>query len=190
MSSIRLIRQLKENRLRVFTTQDAATLLEKSSGATCQLLRRLAKEKLVVNLKRGVWANLLAAELRLEEALPLLTHPWTSYVSLYSALSEHGLITEIPAQIYAVTGGRPGRLKTPLGSIRLHHIPPPTIWGFEMRKSPGSFPLATPEKAYLDFVYLASVPRSPIRMPVFRHTPRWDRARLKEYLKKWPVLNC
>ncbi len=188
MTAARLIQKLRENRLRVFTTRTAATLLGVSPSAASQLLNRLAREKLLLRLKRGIWANLLAPSLRIEEAVPYLTDPWISYVSLYSALSEHGLIAEVPRQVYGVTAGRPGCWDTSLGRVSLHHIPADQVWGFEMKRTgDGSFPLATPEKAYLDTLYLASVPRSPIQKPPFRHPPRFDPKRMREYLKKWDL---
>lgn len=187
MSTIQLIRGFRENHLRFFTLKGATALTRTSPGATAQILRRLAKEGIVVRLKRGVWANLLAPRLRLEEAIPFMTAPWTSYVSLYSALSEHGLIAEVPAKIYAVTGGRPMQISTPLGALSIHHLPPQTIWGFENHSTAeGFFPLAVPEKAWLDTLYLASVPRSPIRIPPFRHRPKFDEKKLKSFSRRWP----
>lgn len=190
MNATQLIQHFKKNNLRVFTTAGAITLTNSSAAATVKLLGRLAQDKIVLRLKKGVWVNLLSHSFRLEEALPFLTAPWPSYISLYSALSEYGWIAEIPTRIFAISGGRPVRFKTPLGEIDVHHLPPKAMWGFEMRISgEGSFPIAVPEKAYLDTVYLASIPRSPIRMPVFRHRPRFDKTVMKKFLRRWPEVS-
>lgn len=187
MNATQLIQHLKKNSLRVFTTAGAVTLTNSSPSTTVKLLGRLARDKILLRLKRGVWVNLLAPSFRLEEALPFLTAPWPSYVSLYSALSEHGLITEIPTRIFAASSGRPVRFKTPLGEIDVHHLPPKVMWGFEMRISgAGSFPIAIAEKAYLDTLYLASIPRSPIQRPIFRHRPKWKQKVIKDFLRRWP----
>lgn len=186
MAGVTLIRLLKESGLRLFTTQDAARLLKTRGANAAQLLRRMAQQKLVLRLKRGVWVNLLTPAFRLEEALPYWTHPWPSYVSLYSALAEQGLIAEIPQVIYGVSAGRGFHAKTPLGTLVVHHLPEEAVWGFELSPSgEGSFPLAEPEKALLDLVYLAGIPRSGIAFPRFRKKPSLDVKKLKAFASRW-----
>jgi predicted transcriptional regulator of viral defense system len=121
------------------------------------------------------------------EAVPYLTAPWPSYVSLYSALSRHGLIEEIPQVIYAISAGRATRYKTPLGSYQIHHLPKHLIWGFKIEHSgQGAFPLAEPEKAFLDTAYLGLIPRSPLGMP-YKRDHRWklDPEKLTRYAKRF-----
>ena len=102
---------------------------------------------------------------------------------MQSALFHHGLIEQIPSVIYAVTPARPRRLKTPLGTISFHRMPPELFKGFEL--SPQSdAKIATPEKALFDLLYLA-----PGRSRVFSSQPeltiprRFQWQRLKEYTK-------
>jgi hypothetical protein len=75
-------------------------------------------------------------------------------VSLQSALFHHGLIEQVPAVIYAVTLGRPRRVRSPLGVVSFHRMPPELFSGFEVEPSSGA-KIASAEKALFDLLYLA-----------------------------------
>ena len=60
----------------------------------------------------------------------------------------------MPALIYAATVARPRQVKTPLGTVSFHRIPPALFTGFELTRE-GDAKLATPEKALFDTLYLA-----------------------------------
>lgn len=84
-------------------------------------------------------------------ALPeYLTNPFPSYVSLQSALYYHGMISQIPTIVFAVSISRTKKYETPLGVVSVHHVNPSFFFGF---KSMGSriAKMATPEKALIDF---------------------------------------
>lgn len=115
-------------------------------------------------------------------ALPeLISAPYPAYVSLQSALFHHGMIEQIPSIIYAVTPARPRRLRTPMGTISYHRMPPELFKGFEFLAGSDA-KIAIPEKALFDLVYLA-----PGRSRVFSKLPeltiprRFQWKRLKEY---------
>jgi predicted transcriptional regulator of viral defense system len=151
--------------------------------AASHALSALAGRNLVVRLRRGLWASRLAPGLSPYEVVGRLQAPWPACVSLLSALADHGVIEEVPDTVYAVTSGPPRRFRTPLGSYRLHHLPSRLMWGYgAVRAGPASYNLADPEKAFLDQVYLALVPRSPIGFPP-RRGRSWslDRKRLRVY---------
>lgn len=176
-----LLRIIRKHRLRFFTTADLVTLTGMHPSAATQALRRLAARDLTGRLKRGLWMNRLQEDLHPYEAVPHLTAPWPAYVSLYSALADYGLVEEIPQVTYAVSSNKPRRYLTPMGSFHIHHLPERLIWGYEMRKTGrGSYPMAEPEKAFLDLVYLALIPRSGLRFPHKRQR-RWnlDAAKLR-----------
>lgn len=81
-----------------------------------------------------------------------LTDPYPSYVSLYTALSRRGLITQIPRTIYVVSLADTKTVKTPLGTYSVHRLPPELFGGYEDRNGER---LAWPEKAVFDTLYLA-----------------------------------
>lgn len=81
-----------------------------------------------------------------------LTDPYPSYVSLYTALSRRGVITQIPRTIYIVSLANTKTLRTPVGTFSVHRLPPELFGGYEERNGER---LATAEKAVFDTLYLA-----------------------------------
>ena len=152
-----------------FTTRDAASRLGVPNGHASMSLARLRAAGRVVRLRHGVWAlpNRVDA-LALPECL---TAPFPAYVSLQSALYLHGMVSQVPAVTYAVTLARTRRFVTPLGTVSLHHVRPTFFFGYEDAGRSGGR-LATPEKALVDFLYLA-----PARSALFRVLPEieWPR---------------
>jgi predicted transcriptional regulator of viral defense system len=154
----------------VFTTRDAAARLRVPNGHASVSLARLAAAGHLVRLRRGVWA--LPGRVDALAMPEHLTAPLPAYVSLQSALYLHGMISQMPAVTYAVTLARTRRYATPLGVVSLHHVRPTFFFGFEDRGDAGGR-LATPEKALVDFLYLA-----PARSKLFRALPElaWPRS--------------
>ena len=153
-----------------FTTRDAAARLRVPHGHASASLARLGAAGLLVRLRRGVWALPSRVD---PLALPeCLTAPFPAYVSLHSALYLHGMISQVPAVTYAVTLARTRRFVTPLGTVSLHHVKPAFFFGYEDAGRAGGR-LATPEKALVDFLYLA-----PARSRLFRALPEveWPKA--------------
>lgn len=183
MNAAEIIGLLRKHALRVFTTADIITLSGLTDAAASQHLLRLASQDIIVRIKRGVWANKLAADLNPYEAVPFLRAPWPAYVSLHSALADYGVVQEIPHVIYAVTSTMPRRYSTPIGEFRFHHLPERLIWGFESRQTAsGYYPVADREKAFLDLTYLALTPRSPLQLPHKRgHAWELDKEKLTLY---------
>ena len=176
-------------RHRAFLTRDALTVTGLPVQTVARGLRRAENLGWAKSLKRGVWASFLLGTPNAYEAVPHLRTPWPAYVSLYSALSAHGILEETPRAVFAVTAGPSQRLLTPLGEYSFHHLPARFMWGYEIRRTAAAaYPLASPEKALLDTVYLAGVPRSPIGYPKAREDG-WavDRSVLKRFAKRLDV---
>src|SRR5450830_515845 len=150
----------------VFDTGDAAARLGVNTAHASTVLARLAAAKHLVRLRRGVWAFRDRVDAL---ALPeYLTSPFPSYVSLQSALYRHGMIEQVPAVTYAVSLARTRRFTTPLGTVSIHHVDPRFFFGFE-NVGTSSGRLATPEKALVDFLYLA-----PAKSRLFRALPELE----------------
>jgi predicted transcriptional regulator of viral defense system len=181
MNQIEALQRLRTLATPVVESRDIAALLQVSASNATTILRRLARKGMIVHLSRGRW---LVNEKIDRLALPeLISAPYPAYISMQSALFQHGLIEQIPAVVYAVTPARPRRLQTPMGTISFHRLPPELFKGFEL--SPRSdAKIATPEKALFDLFYLA-----PGRSRVFSNQPeltiprRFQWQRLKEYTK-------
>jgi len=136
----------------VLTTQDVGMILNINNPHASQLLSRLARDKSILSLKRGLW--LIDKKINPFQLVQYLTAPFPSYLSLHTALYFHGMISQIPQIIYVATIARTQRLKTPLGHYSLHHIQPDFFFGYcEMEDSETL--MATPEKALIDYLYLA-----------------------------------
>lgn len=132
-------------------TRDAAYKLGLSNEHASQVLRRLALEKHVVHLSRGVWViDLQVNPLVLPE---YLLAPFPCYISLQTALYHHGMIEQIPRVITVVSLARTRRIQTPLATISVHHIAPGFFFDYEF-DSKTQVKMATPEKALLDILYL------------------------------------
>lgn len=163
MSQIESLQRLRKLAAPVFETRDAAAVLRVTHTNASTILRRLARDGLIVHLSHGRW--LTDAKINRLVLPELISSPWPAYVSLQSALYHHGLIEQIPAVIYAVTLSRPRRVQTPLGTISFHRMPPELFNGFELAIGTDA-KIATPEKALFDTLYLG-----PARSRLFAQLP-------------------
>jgi predicted transcriptional regulator of viral defense system len=136
---------------KVFKTEDVSILLGITNKHGNQLLTKLSAEKLIIHLRRGLWA--------LQDSLDpfilpdYLTAPLPSYISLQSALYFHGLISQIPSNIYVVSIARTRSYDTPVGLFSIHHIQPNLFLAFDT-VGEHHIKMAQPEKALFDFFYL------------------------------------
>src|SRR2546425_4096965 len=157
---------LKSLRVPAATTADVAAVLGLSSTATSHMLKRLGRAGLVTPLRNGVWA--LAERPDRLALAEYVTAPYPSYLSLQTALYQHGMIEQIPSMIFLVSLARSGRVETGLGTYSVHHVQPAFFDGFESLPDSG-IKLAAPEKALVDFLYL-----SPTRSRLFAALPELE----------------
>ncbi|MGO9829734.1 MAG: type IV toxin-antitoxin system AbiEi family antitoxin domain-containing protein [Myxococcaceae bacterium] len=168
----------------MFTTADAAAVLKLSTSAASHTLRRLARAGLVVAARKGLWAlDRDIDPLLLPEHL---SAPFPSYVSLQTALFRHGMISQIPSVVYAVTLGRSRRIDTPFGGYSFHHLPPELFGGWAVPPKSG-LKLATPEKALADFLYLTPTrTRLFTSLPELELPPAFRPAQTRAWLRRIP----
>ena len=165
MNASEALGRLKSLRVPAATTADVAAVLGLSSTATSHMLKRLGHAGLVTPLRKGVWA--LAERPDRLALAEYLTAPYPAYVSLQTALYQHGMIEQIPSMIYLVSLARSARVNTTLGTYSIHHVQPSLFDGFEVLDS--GTKLAVPEKALVDFLYL-----SPTRSRLFAALPELE----------------
>lgn len=134
-----------------FSTRDVARLLNVSNNYAAIILARLAKQNMIVHLARGRWAYSIEVDPLLLVAT--LAYPMSAYVSLYSALYYHGMISQIPDTVFAITTGKTKILETPLAKFSFHSINPRLFVGYELYGKDNLL-MATPEKALFDALYL------------------------------------
>jgi predicted transcriptional regulator of viral defense system len=104
------------------TTSDAAADLGLSTFAASQTLRRLAASRLVTPVRKGLWA--LGDRPDPLVLIEYVTAPYPAYLSLQSALYQHGMIDQIPSMTYVVSLARTARVETPLATYSVHSIQP------------------------------------------------------------------
>lgn len=146
----------------LITTRDAAVRLGRTASAASHLLRRLADAGVIRPVRRGLWA--IEPDVDPMQLVPWVTAPYPSYISLWSALHAHGMLSQIPREIHAVSVGRPRRVDTSLGVLVVHQIAPEVFGGYET--SDDGVALATAGKAVFDLAYLSAT-----HGRRFRHLP-------------------
>jgi predicted transcriptional regulator of viral defense system len=151
MTLIEAQQKMKALGVPLFQTADAAICLGITREHASKLLARLVSAGVLLSVARGLWGFVGAVDsLLVPEAL---TAPAPAYISLYSALFYHEMISQIPETVYAISLARTRKYQTPVGSVSIHHIHESFFFGFEV-VGDWSVKMATPEKALLDTLYL------------------------------------
>ncbi|MFW6141888.1 MAG: type IV toxin-antitoxin system AbiEi family antitoxin domain-containing protein [Candidatus Saliniplasma sp.] len=135
MDKLTIIKRLESSSLAVFTTSQASALFDKGIESTRVLLSRLAKQGILVRVKRGHYC------LPSTNALSVVSNIYTpSYVSLWAAFEHYGTTTQSPRVIDVINTTKSGKRELSLEEGR-----------FESRfvKTHESF-LYGIEKTYLD----------------------------------------
>ena len=114
----------------VFSITDLRRIFPERSGKTfTEGLHRLVAQGVLERAARGVYVNALSQRSRgylIEEVAVCLRRGEYSYVSLESALSEFGAISQVPvSRITVMTTGRSGLIETPYGDIEFTHTARP-----------------------------------------------------------------
>lgn len=142
-----------------FSTRDFALYNGLKISAATEQLKRLETKKLITKLTRGIWANTQHPYFNPCTAiLPLLNNE-QGYLSFLSALNRHGLISQIPQTIQIASTGRPRKLKTAIANYEFIQLAPSMFLdGINWAESHSSisYPIASPEKALLDTLYIST----------------------------------
>ncbi len=139
----------------VFTKKDLAKVFrEDSAHALDASLVRLVNNGVLSRVAKGVYVNALSPNRGLDtiELIAVaLRRGEYSYVSLECALSDYGVISQIPMRLTVMTTGRRGEYRTPFGTIEFTHTARPWLDVVDGVRDVGR-PLrfATKETAYRD----------------------------------------
>lgn len=165
------------------TTREAAARWRIEQRAAGQRLRALERAGLVLRLRRGLWA--LDPNIKSAVVPPFLTAPFPAYVSLQSALYRHGMIEQIPRQVFVASLDRTQRIQTAIGVFQVHHLAPEVFGGFEGTEETGF--LARPEKAIFDTVYVRAAHRGQAHFPELILPPDFDDSQLESWTARIPA---
>lgn len=161
-----LIKYVRRMGRPVFTTRELAALAGKSLSNTSQGLGYLARQGLLIKVRRGLWADPADERLSVFAAVPFLVSGQRAYISFISALHLHGLIEQIPRVTTLASTAHSKIVRTSLGDYRIHRIAPSFFAGFDWYRGGKSFLIASQEKALVDTLYL-----SVHRKRQYRHFP-------------------
>ena len=166
----------------VMETREVASLCDVSISSASHLMRGLADAGVAHQLRRGFWV--LDSAVESQVLAPYLTAPHPSYVSLWSALSAHDMIEQIPAQTFVASLGRTRRISTALGEFSIHHLAPEVFGGF--RGDPSTGFLATPEKALFDIAYIRAPRGGRVFFPEIELPQRFDDREMWRWVARIP----
>jgi len=143
-----LLQKLGKEKQKILTPQTLIKASGLGSSATLKAIQRLCRRGYLVKLYKKTYAGKFSLP-SLEEAAMFYGKP--CYISFESALSDHGVISQMPLVLTCATTRKIKNLRTPLGEIIFHHITPRLFSGFENNKG---VLRATAEKAFLDYIYI------------------------------------
>ncbi len=166
----------------ILQTSDVAAYFKINSAHASKILGRLVQAGKFVSLMRGKWITSSQIDpLILPE---YLTSPFPAYVSLQTALYYHGMISQIPNTIYAISLARTRQYVTSLATISIHHVHADFFFGFETQ---GHIKIATAEKALIDVLYLTAAKSNLFKaLPELEFPSDFDYKKAEKIIKKIP----
>ena len=139
---------LKENKeIKIFHIKHFYLLTKIPIHSLKVELMRLVKKGILKRICKGYYANPFNLP-SIEEIASQIYYP--SYISLESALSYWGILSQIPMVLTMVTIKLPFKIKTSFGIIEYRQIKKEYFWGFIIKNN---FFIAEKEKALADYIY-------------------------------------
>lgn len=153
-------------------------------AAVTQALARQERRELVEHVSNKIYYNWLALDGSPRDLVNVLRED--AYVSLESGLREYGISTQSPRTLTCVTIERPKEFRARTITISYRSISPHLYWGF-VRKTTryGSYLIAEPEKAILDWIYLGLQNGGALALDELDFS-RVDRPKLLNYARRFP----
>jgi predicted transcriptional regulator of viral defense system len=173
------------SRSAVLRSDDLARRYGIAEAIVGNALRRQERRGLVEHISRRLYVNKLAHDFSPRELVGVLRSD--AYISLESALAEWGISTQSPSALTCVTTGFPRKFRSQSVHILYRHIGKKLYWGFAQKRTRhGSYRIAEPEKALLDWVYLQRQEGLPTAFDEF-DVKSIDWKKLHRYAAKFPA---
>ncbi|MBU1104628.1 hypothetical protein L6255_02755 [Candidatus Parcubacteria bacterium] len=151
LSILEIYKILKENKVVFFDFVTLSKLTNYSNKNTLyKIAQKLEKKKIIKRLSLGLF---LFSEAKVTEFEIANFVYAPSYISLESALSFYGILSQFPYTITSITSKKSKRLLIENKEYRYSKIDDSLFWGYERKKT---ILIASPEKALLDSLYFAS----------------------------------
>ena len=141
-----------------FTSHDVATLFPGSEDRRYGLVKRAIASDEIIHICRGLYCLAPKYQKKSVNLYALAQHIYgPSYISLESALSWHGWITEAVYTLTNVSLRKSKEFNTPLGVFSYIHVPQKVFYNGVERltdEDENIFLMARPVKALADYVYV------------------------------------
>lgn len=140
---------LHQNRISFFNISDARKIFgSKKDNTLYKILQRLEKRDIIKRISNGKYIFSFAEPSEFEVA-NFLSIP--SYISLESALSFYGILSQFPYTVTSITSRKSRKIIYQEKEYEFVHLETKYFFGFLKRDN---FLIASPEKAVLDELYL------------------------------------
>lgn len=151
MESYVKVEKIQNSGKTFLTARDVSIILGIEASRTREnIIRNLLESQLLTQLERGKYF-ITANKPSDFEISQFLYSP--SYISLESALSYYGIISQFPFEITAVTPKKTAKKEINSKAYMYSHIKKDLFFGY---KKVDNYLIATPEKALLDYLYMVS----------------------------------
>ncbi len=179
MKTIEFINQLQNLDRGFFTISDLEKITNLSKPSLKVALSRLVKQNILVRLKKGVY-QLSLNYVDTRKIASQIYYP--SYLSFESALSDYGILSQIPYTQTFATIKKSKKFYLQNTEVEFTQIKSDLFWGYELKN--GIY-IAEPEKALLDELYLISRGKRSINYQEF-DLSIIDKSKYHKYRQKYP----
>lgn len=177
VSALKISQILKKKNIRFLTNVELMRLLDvKSRDTARKMLQRLEKKQI---LQRAALGKYIVREAKIGDFQLANFVLQPSYISFESALAYYSILSQFPFCITSATTKKSKKLSSKK-ELEYTHIKKSLYWGFVKDKN---FVIATPEKALLDTLYLASRGQRTANLDEY-NLDSIDKKVLNVYLKK------
>jgi predicted transcriptional regulator of viral defense system len=133
-----------------FTTADLERIIGLTGKSLAVTLGRLVKDNVLLRVRRNMYV-VAGTAIDVERIGMALRYP--SYLSFESALSRHGILSQIPHTVTFATTRPSGHETIATIHVEYSHLPTALFWGY---KNENGLQVAEPEKALLDQLYMVA----------------------------------
>lgn len=151
MRVIDIIKIIQKSGVKIVSLSDLRKLLDiEKDNTSYKIAEKLVAEKFLLRLKKGVYLSAFNPPDSFEIANAIYT---PSYISLESALNYYGVLPQFPYSVTSVSPKKSKKLLIDEKEFEYVQISHKLYWDFRRE---GQTLIASPEKALLDTIYIAS----------------------------------
>jgi len=141
----------------IFTTRQYALASGLSLSAASKKLARLAKNRFITKITKGLWANTRHPWFDARACAPYLLGNEQGYISFLTQLHDAGALSQIPKTIQVATSGHGRKLHSPVGDFEFFQIKPELMReGIIWSSTKLPYLMAETEKSLLDCLYVST----------------------------------